>query len=61
MSNAPPASAPSIDQDDRASLEAAHSVFLDRLHRRSDDFDATRELRLVTAALHRLTEQEASQ
>jgi hypothetical protein len=39
---------------DRVSLEAQRAEFLDRLHRRSDDFEATRGLRLVSAALHRL-------
>jgi hypothetical protein len=39
---------------DRRCLEAAHALFVARLHRRSDDFDATRGLRLVIAALQRL-------
>jgi hypothetical protein len=36
---------------DRRGLEALRDHFVDRLHRRSDDFDATRSLRLVIAAL----------
>ena len=39
---------------DRVSLEAQRAEFLDRLHRRSDDFEATRGLRLVSSALQRL-------
>jgi hypothetical protein len=35
----------------RAGLEAIRVTFTDRLHRRSDDFDATHGLRLVTAKL----------
>ena len=35
----------------RAGLEAIRDTFTDRLHRRSDDFDATHGLRLVTAKL----------
>jgi hypothetical protein len=35
----------------RADLEAMRDMFTDRLHRRSDDFDATHGLRLVTARL----------
>ena len=39
---------------DRAKLEAQRAVFLDRLHRRSDDFEATRGLRAVSAELRSL-------
>ena len=39
---------------DRAWLEASHDVFVARLHRRSDDYDATNDLRLVSAALREL-------
>jgi len=35
----------------RASLEILRTALTDRLHRRSDDFDATHALRLVTAKL----------
>ena len=38
----------------RPPLEAAQSLLIDRLHRRSDDFDATRALCSVSAALSRL-------
>ena len=38
----------------RAPLEAAASLLIARLHRRSDDFSATRALCLVTAALSRI-------
>ena len=38
----------------RPSLEAAQSLLIDRLHRRSDDFDATRALCSVSAALNRI-------
>lgn len=38
----------------RPPLEAAQSILIDRLHRRSDDFDATRALCSVSAALSRL-------
>jgi hypothetical protein len=38
----------------RPPLEAAQSLLIDRLHRRSDDFDATRALCLVSAALNRI-------
>jgi hypothetical protein len=37
----------------RADLEAIRDSFTGRLHRRSDDFDATQGLRLVTAKLQR--------
>lgn len=37
----------------RASLEALRAQYSARLHRRSDDFDATHALRLVTAKLQR--------
>jgi hypothetical protein len=40
---------------DRRGLEALRDHFVDRLHRRSDDFDATRSLRLVIAALQRVS------
>jgi hypothetical protein len=43
---------------DRAGLEAQRAVFLDRLHRRSDDFEATRGLRAVSAALQLLPTRE---
>lgn len=39
---------------DRRGLQALRDHFVDRLHRRSDDFDATRSLRLVIAALQRV-------
>jgi hypothetical protein len=42
-----------IEQPDRAGLEAIRDSFTGRLHRRSDDFDATQGLRLVTAKLQR--------
>ena len=38
----------------RPPLEAAASLLIARLHRRSDDFGATRALRSVTAALSRI-------
>jgi hypothetical protein len=38
----------------RPPLEAAASVLIARLHRKSDDFGATRALRSVTAALSRI-------
>jgi hypothetical protein len=38
----------------RAPLEALRAVFLSRLHRASDDFEATEGLRVVEAALSRL-------
>ena len=38
---------------DRADLEARRDVLVDRLHRHSDDFDATRELRGVNSKLQR--------
>jgi hypothetical protein len=38
---------------DRACLEAVRDLFVGRLHQRSDDYDATRGLRLVIAALQR--------
>src|SRR5689334_404469 len=41
------------DTGGRAELEAMRDVFTNRLHRRSDDFDATFGLRLVTAKLQR--------
>ena len=39
---------------DRRGLEALRDQFVDRLHRRADDFDATRGLRLVITALQRV-------
>ena len=39
------------DGESRADLEALRATLIDRLHRRSDDFDATRELRLVYTKL----------
>lgn len=41
-------------QGRRAPLEAAHSVLVERLHRRPDDFDATRALQLVIRALQQV-------
>ncbi len=38
----------------RPPLEAAASLLIARLHRKSDDFGATRALRSVTAALSRI-------
>ena len=38
----------------RPPLEAAASLLMARLHRRSDDFDATRALSSVSAALSRI-------
>jgi len=38
----------------RPPLEAAASLLIARLHRRSDDFNATRALSSVTAALSRI-------
>jgi hypothetical protein len=38
----------------RSPLEAAASLLIARLHRRSDDYDATRELCAVSAALSRI-------
>jgi hypothetical protein len=35
----------------RANLEALRDILIDRLSRRSDDFDATRDLRLVYSKL----------
>jgi hypothetical protein len=39
----------------RAPLEALRDVYSGRLHRQSDDFDATAGLRLVSAKLRRLS------
>jgi hypothetical protein len=39
---------------DSRGLEALRDHFVDRLHRRADDFDATRGLRLVITALQRV-------
>jgi hypothetical protein len=41
------------DEADRASLEAEHKRYLDRLHRSSGDFEATEGLKRVIAALQR--------
>jgi hypothetical protein len=38
----------------RPPLEAAQTLFMARLHRRSDDFAATRALCVVSAALSRI-------
>jgi len=38
---------------DRADLEVLRDNLVARLHRRADDFDATRELRLVNSKLQR--------
>jgi hypothetical protein len=46
-----------IAHADRAALEVAHGALLERLHKRSDDFDATRRLRAVSAALQRLPQE----
>jgi hypothetical protein len=43
-----------IAQRRRAPLEAAHAVLVARLHRRPDDFDATRALQLVIRALQQV-------
>jgi hypothetical protein len=43
-----------IAEGRRAPLEAAHTVLVERLHRRPDDFDATRALRLVIRALQQV-------
>jgi hypothetical protein len=48
------AAAQRVDCTDCASLEKARNVFVDRLHRAPDDFDATSGLRLVNAAIQRL-------
>ena len=48
-----------IHDDDRASLEAARDEFVRRLHRCSDDFDATRGLSVVLVAMGRLAERPA--
>ena len=44
---------PALNQNarDRADLEARRDVLVDRLHRHSDDFEATRELRGVNSKL----------
>lgn len=42
---------------DRASLYAARDRYMARLHRRSDDFEATRGLADVIAEIGRLPEQ----
>ncbi|MGO9872952.1 MAG: hypothetical protein ACLPVY_04060 [Acidimicrobiia bacterium] len=39
--------------ENRADLEVMRDILIDRLHRRSDDFDATRELRRVNSRLQR--------
>ena len=38
---------------ERADLELLRDSLVERLHRRADDFDATRELRLVNSKLQR--------
>jgi len=38
---------------ERADLEALRASLVERLHRRADDFAATRELRLVNSKLQR--------
>jgi hypothetical protein len=38
---------------ERAELEALRDSLVERLHRRADDFEATRELRLVNSKLQR--------
>ena len=40
---------------DRRQLEALGEVYVDRLHRRSNDFDATYGLRLVAESLRRMS------
>lgn len=45
---------------DRKCLEAARDLFVYRLHRRSDDFDATYGLKLVITALQRVPYDDAS-
>ena len=42
-------------EESRSGLEAIRNLLTDRLHRRSNDFDATFGLRLVTAKLQRLS------
>ena len=42
-------------EESRPGLEAMRDLLTDRLHRRSDDFDATFGLRLVTVKLQRLS------
>lgn len=52
--SARPESSSSIDAHDvRAELQVRRDVLVDRLHRRSDDFEATHELRLVNEKLRR--------
>jgi hypothetical protein len=46
-------STPGQNARDRADLEAVRDVMVDRLHRHSDDFEATRELRAVNSKLQR--------
>ena len=41
--------------EDRAPLEALRGVYTDRLHRQSNDFDATSGLRLVIEKLQRIS------
>ncbi len=43
---------------DRDQLEALRSTYLDRLHRASDDFDATEGLRVVERALARVPRRD---
>jgi hypothetical protein len=42
-------------EESRPGLESLRNLLTDRLHRRSDDFDATFGLRLVTLKLQRLS------
>lgn len=48
------------DAGDRRCLEAVSGLFVYRLHRRSDDFDATYGLKLVITALQRIPYDNAS-
>lgn len=48
------------DAGDRRCLEAVSGLFVYRLHRRSDDFDATYGLKLVIAALQSAPYDDAS-
>jgi hypothetical protein len=53
-SRQPKATGPSpAEAGERADLEALRDSLVERLHRRADDFDATRELRLVNSKLQR--------
>jgi hypothetical protein len=44
-----------VDSADQRQLEALRDVYVDRLHRRSNDFDATYGLRLVAESLRRFS------